>query len=424
MTSSLPRSPLSGGADDPIRPRSGPGIGRLMIGIVALVVVVVGLLSAGQLVEIVDAKYIVVIQYPRGELRVGTLPGPYFQGFGSVTYYRKRDQFWFDCGDGKNKPDRSLLVTFNDGGRAKICGTIAWEMPTSVQHVLALHTKYGSHDAVEQQLVRPVIAKAVNFTGPLMSSTESYAARKSDLLSFLEDQIGGGIFRTQSQQIREKDAMTGIERTVTRVTLLTDEQGHKLRQDNSPLDDFGIRTYNLAIDDIQYDQTVREQIQQQQRAFAQVATAVAQAKEAEQRAITAAKNGEAEAAKAKWEQEVIKAKAVTLAQQQLEVATLDAKAAEQYKRQQILIGEGDAEKRKLAMSADGALDRKLEAYVKVNETWAQAFAKFQGQIVPSIVSGGAGTGGGNAALSFMELMGMKAAKDLAVDVQARPRRSE
>jgi hypothetical protein len=385
--------------------------------VVVIVLIVLGV-SIGSLIEINDAGHIIVIQYPRGGMRVGFDPGPYPQWWGTVTKYPKRDQFFFTC---KSKEaDHSLRVTFNDGGAAKVCGQIAWEMPSTEQHVLDLHFKYRSHEAVEQQLVRPSIAKSVTFSGPLMSSTESYAARKSDLLNFIEDQIKGGVYKTESIQKREKDVW-GVERTVTLVTILKNDKGLSLRQDDSPLDDFGIKTFGLAIDEILYDQTVANQIQQQQAAFAQVATAVARAKEAEQQAITAEKQGQAKAAEAKWQQEVIKAQQVTEAQMRKEVAELDAAAAAATKRQQILLGEGESERRKLVMAADGSLDKKLETYERVQALWAQAFKDYKGgPLVPQIVTGSGGqASGGNAALDFMQIMGMKAAKDLAVDVNQK-----
>ena len=148
-----------------------------------------------------------------------------------------------------------------------------------------------------------------------------------------------------------------------------------------------------------------------------VQTSIADAKKAEQRAITVAKNGEADAAAAKWEQEVIKAKAVTEAQQKLEVAKLERQAAEQNKMKNILEGQGEAERKRLAMQANGALEQKLETWLEAQRYWADALAKYQGNIVPSYVGGGSGTNGGNAAFNFMEIMGAKAAKDLSLDLK-------
>lgn len=172
------------------------------------------------------------------------------------------------------------------------------------------------------------------------------------------------------------------------------------------------------------------------------------------------KKGEAAATDAKWAQEVLKAKAVTEAEQQrdvaaliaardkavaetaalrdkavaetnaardksvaetaaqrdLEVAQLAAQAAEQYKQKLTLEGEGEAAKRTLVMAADGALAQKLDAWTKSQEYWANAFSNYKGEVVPRIVSGSATGQTTNGMTDFMAIMGMKAANDLALDM--------
>ena len=119
-----------------------------------------------------------------------------------------------------------------------------------------------------------------------------------------------------------------------------------------------------------------------------VQTAIAAAKKAEQNAITVEKQGEAEAMKAKWDQEVIKARAVTESEQKKEVAKLDKEAAEFKKQELILLGQGEAERKKLVMNADGALEKKLEVYKEVNLRYAEAIEKYKGNWVPSVTMGG------------------------------------
>lgn len=405
---------------------------RIALLIVSGLFAFVLLIMSGWMFEMLDAGHIMVIQFPRGELKVCVDPGIYLQWFGTVTRYPKREQFWFSASNDQGKTlDQSIGIGFNDGGKARISGGLAWEMPTDVKNVIALHIRYRSTEAIEHQLIRTVVEKTVTFTGPLMSSTESYAARKNDLLFFIEDQLIHGVYKTESQQIRAKDAMTGIERTITEVRLIKSDDGKTtLRQDKSPLEEFGVRTFNLAINNIIYDPIVDAQIKQQQDAFAKVQTAVARAKEAEQDAITVEKRGQANAAEAKWKQEVTKATEVTKAEQEKqvaltqaaqrkEVAQLDMEAASLNKKANILDGEGQAEKRKLIFASDGSLELKLGTWLKGQEVWAAALKDYKGNITPQIVSGGGTAGQQNAAVNFMELIGIKAAKDLGVDIQSK-----
>jgi len=301
-------------------------------------------------------------------------------------------------------------------------------MPTDPADLLALHTKYGSQAAIEQQLIKTVIEKAVYMTGPLMSSAESYASRRNELLSSIDDQMNHGVYRTESADEKTKDPMTGQEKTVRVVKLVKGQNGDFLREDKSPLEEFGIRTFNLSFNEVRYDENVEAQIQAQQQAVMQVQTAIANAKMAEQAAITAEKNGEAEATKAKWAQEVIKATEVTKAEQEKKVAetaaeqrknvaAFDLDTAKLTKDAQIALGEGESERRKLVMAADGALEKKLDAYVRVNELYASAIKDYKGNWVPTISQGGNANGGSaNGAMELIQLLSAKAAKDLALDM--------
>lgn len=391
----------------------------LSIGIVVIMLVIGGLMSY-QIWENLSASEIMVIQAPfSGTLAVYTQPGVYWQNFGTVTKYPKRAQVWFSArADQGNKTDESLPIRFNDNGKAKMSVGISWEMPLDREHVLLLHTKFGSAHAIEKQLVETVIQKSVYAAGPLMSSQESSASRRNDLFQYLEDQIQNGVYRTETIQEKQKDVMTGADKTVNVVKLVMGKDGNPVRADDSPLKQFGIHTFNPVINQIEYDKEVEAQIQQQQKAIMQVQLAIAKAKEAEQQVITTGKEGESNAAKAKWAQEVLKAQAVTQAQQKLEVATLAAREAEQYKREQVLRGEGEGAYKRAVMESDGGLKDKLATIVEIAKVQAEALKG--AKLVPDIVMGGGRSSSGNAALTatdFMNIMTINAARQVAVDLR-------
>lgn len=401
---------------------SGAHIGqRRLIGwaVITLIALIVSSWFWSSLFTHLDAQHVLVVQAPvTGTLTIHQTPGLKWLGFGTATQYPRRSQYWFSAQpDQGSKADQSIKVRFNDGGHAQLSGSLSWEIPLDNVKLLALHKQYGAYTGVEQQLVRTDIEKAVYMTGPLMSSKESYAERRNDLIRFIEDQVQNGVYRTEPEQVKEPDPMTGQMRTVYKVRLVGDGQGNPTRQEPSPLSEFGIRTFNLSINSITYDQTIEAQIGEQQKAMMNVQTAIANAKKAEQDALTAAKNGEAVAATEKWKQEAIKAQAVTEGEQRLAVAELDRKTAEQKKQEQILLGQGEAERRKLVMAADGALEKKLAAYIEVNKLYADALKEIKVPIVPSVQMGGeGGRGGPNGADSLIQLWQVRAAHDLSLDL--------
>jgi regulator of protease activity HflC (stomatin/prohibitin superfamily) len=356
-------------------------------------------------------------------LNVYTEPGPHWQGFGKVTYYPRQAQYSFcSTSNGKtealcdNANSTAKRLRFNDGGHANLNGFVMWEMPTDAKSIIEIHKRFGSADAVQNRAVAKMIDGAVYLAGPLMSSTESSGARRAELVQYINDQAENGVYVTHSENITAKDPITGQEKTDSVTKIAMGANGLPLRQQGSVLNELGIKLQPMSISELKYDAVVEKQIADRQKAITQVQNARANALRAEQDAITAAKQGEADAAKAKWEQEVIKAKEVTLAQQKLEVSQLETKAAEQYKQKQILEGQGDAEKKRLIMSADGALDPKLKAYIEVNAKYAEAIANYKGNWVPGVVMGGNAGGKSNGAQDMIDLLSVKTAKELGLDM--------
>ncbi|MGZ8157527.1 MAG: SPFH domain-containing protein [Methylobacter sp.] len=367
-------------------------------------------------VEMLDSTEIMVIQYPNGTLLAAIEPGWYGQWFGSVTKYPLRSQFSFssafDQGEAKNE---SLKLRFNDGGHANVSGVVSWEMPVDHDHLIMIHRKFGNTKSVEQQIIRPTLESAAYTSGPLMSSTESAAEKRNLLLQYMQDQAKNGTYQTRTVSLKVPDPLTGVEKTVNAAEIVM-AGGIPVREQESSTKVFGINLLPMTINQIKYDDAIESQITQRQVSIQGVQIAQANALKAEQDAITAEKLGQAEAAKAKWTQEAIKAQKITEAQQFLEVAMLEAKQAEQYKNKQILEGQGNAEKKRLEMQANGALDQKLDAYVSIQKAYAQAIGAYKGAWVPQIVTGGAGGTAGSGAQQMIDLLSVKAAKDLGINM--------
>jgi hypothetical protein len=402
---------------------------RIVTLAVSFVLLVIILFSAGSILENVPADEIVVIQSPvSGDLEWYITPGLKWQGFGKVTSYKKSFQYWFSANaDQGKKDDQSIKIQFNEGGKGWISGSVRIDLPLDKDNLNKLHTKYGSQWAIEHELVRPTFERSIFMSGPLMSSTESFSERKNQLIGYIEDQAHYGVYQTTTSLSRVKDAITGVDKTVGIVNIVKDKDspGGFARSEQSPFKEYGVRAYNLSINSIKYEDIVEKQIASQQAAVMAVQTAIAESRQAEQNAITAEQNGKAAAAKSKWAQEVEKAKAVVIAQQEYDVQVLNAerelkkaefnkKQMEQYKEAELLRAEGDATYKKKVMEADGALAPKLEVYKAVMFEFAKEFGKQKW--VPEVMMGSGDSSGGNGAMGLMEILGVKAAKDLALDM--------
>lgn len=407
--------------------RATTSVGKIfMIGVLGVLGLVL-LVSAGSLVEYLDASQVMVIQSLGGKLTWYTDPGYHWQGFGKVTKYDRRRQYWFsEKHDQGKESDEAITMRFNDGAHADLSGSMAWEIPLDSAALTRIYKAFPTNESLEQQLVRTNVEKAVYFTGPLMSSKESYAERRNDLIGYIEDQVANGVYKTVTEQRQEPDPITGEKKTVAFVRITNNLNGVPCdggvcRQETSPLKDFRIKTYNLSINNVKYQESVEKQIQEQQQIAMNVQKSVAEAKQAEQRVITVEKDGQAKAAEAKWAQEVIKAKMVTQGEATLAVAKLSNETEEQNRQALLKKADGEASYRRQLMAADGALALKLDTYLKTQQVWAAAFKDHQGQMVPSVIMGGQGGGAAASAVSgtqnLMDLLGLKAARDLALDLQ-------
>lgn len=395
--------------------------GTKLIG--ALAALVVGAVVLLNSVTWLDARHVMVVQYPNGSLATFTEPGPQFAWMGSVTKYERRSQFAFDNGAVCKNPDKRgdagpQTIRFSEGGHAQLCGALSWEMPLKPELLLKIQKDFGSQEAVEQQLVAKALTNSIYFSGQMMTSTESSAEKRGELLSLIEDQMKNGVYQTTTRQERGIDPITKAERTVSVVEVVKDKGGKPQRSASSAIDDYGIQLVQTTISEIKYEKAVEDQIQEQQRSKTQVQIAMANARRAEQEKLTTESQGAANAARAKWEQEVIAAKEVTAAKQRLDVATFDKLAAEQTKQREILLGQGESERRKLVMQADGALTQKLDAYKAVNQMYANAIKDYKGAWVPQIQMGQTGgPNGTNMGMALVEMLGVKTAKDLALDLK-------
>lgn len=106
--------------------------------------------------------------------------------------------------------------------------------------------------------------------------------------------------------------------------------------------------------------------------------------------------------------------AVIAAEQQVQVAILDAKAAEQTKKKEILLGQGEAERKKLNLAADGALSMKGELFKFGIGAMADAYAK---RAVPSTYfSSGAGNSPDVDFSIFQKMVNLQMIETLGLDL--------
>jgi regulator of protease activity HflC (stomatin/prohibitin superfamily) len=426
---------------------------KINIRVVMLAVVILSLLAAlimaPQLYENVLGGTYHITQSPlSGHIQARMTPGPYAQMFSNVIVFPVSETYFFTADSEGGAGDASIEVQFSDGSKCSISGTCRVDLPSDPQKAIELVTKYGytSQDNLEDRLIVQIIRNGLMATANQMTAKESYSDKRLNFVSDARDQILHGIWKTKDLITKEIDPATKQEVTVIRKIPVTDEKGIVIREPN-PLDGTGVSISQFVIKDFKYEEKVRNQIQEQQKATMAVQTAKALLLKAEQDKLTVEAEGKAKVMSAQYEEEqkkiratveaqkeqevaVIQAqKAVDVAQKEKEqaivvanrnkeVAALELEAAKLEKQRQIELGTGEAERKKLVMAADGALEKKLEAWSASQQVWANAFKERK---VPTVVMGGGkdGVGSDTDANTLMQFLGLNAARQLAVDLEMK-----
>lgn len=385
-------------------------------GIIIAVLAVTLVFASSSLVEDADKSKNYVCQMPMtGKYVVWTEGGLQWQGCGTVKEYAKTSQIEFTqlekneegyIATGENP---AAALTFNDKGRGFIVGSFRVVLPNDDQNMKKIQQDFGSEAALINNLVRPTLYKVVTSCGPLMSSLESVSETRTDLISYITDQLNNGVYKTRVKKVEVMNEITGEKEVRAQAEIITDANapgGYK-RQETSPFSQYGISCGLVSIIDIKYDKATQSQIDAQKQANLAVITSKTKSLEAMQRTIQITEEGKAAAEKAKWEQEKEKAVAVTKAQQEFEVASLEAKKAQQVALKVKAEGEAKAAANRALVAAGLTPLEKATIEKETAIGIAEALANSQVRWVPEIIMNGNSSNG-----SAMDAVGLNMMMDI------------
>ena len=378
-------------------------------GIFTIVCVIIVLFLLVGVTEDCDKSKIYVNQFPvTGNYAVWTDGGMQFQWWGDVHEYSKTSQVEF-TGVEKNESgyvasgdNPAAAVTFNDRGRGFLIGSLRVVLPVDFNHMSKIQQEFGSEQALIMTLIKPTLYKVVTSCGPLMSSLESVSETRTDLIQYITDQLNNGVYKTKTFKTEVTNELTGEKEIVTRSEIITDSKGEYKRQEKSPFQQYGITCNLVSITDIKYDRATQQQIDAQKQANLAAVSAKTKSLEAIQQTVLVTEKGKQAAETAKWKQEEIKAKEVTKAQQEFEVAKLAALTAQQNAIRVKAEGEAEAAaaaaKVKAGLSPREAAEINKEMMIGI----AHELANSSVQWVPTVMVNGNQSGGSMA----MESLGL------------------
>lgn len=375
-----------------------------------------------------DAQTVKVKQSVTGELEVWATPGLRLQMFGTITPYRKSGMIWFSSRSSEgSRRDESIQVRYNDGGTARLSGTIRYKLPydrpDSKEKILTLHNAYRNEQNFIDRAIKRQLVEAVQLTAGMMNSQESYRTKKSLFSQLCHDQLQNGVYEVR--QVSDTiEATNGEMQQVVKNEIILDENGEPKRKRN-PFEELGVEIIQVVIYDPDYEGSIQQQIAArfQSKMQAIVAMSEARLREAEQKTKKA--EGERNVEEQRYQQLVSNVKeeieaerkkmvGIILAERDAEVAEIKKEAQKWLGLAEKEKGRGEATAKRLLQEADSNLEIKLAAVKTKHRLIAEAIGRGK-PIVPEIVLGESGAGS-----AYFEAMGIRALDEL-VDRNSRLR---
>lgn len=238
------------------------------------------------------------------------------------------------------------------------------------------------------------------------------------------DQLRNGVYISETKEVISYDSVEKEKKRMYITSIKRSKDGQPERK-TSAIKEYQITVADASIVDTDYADVVDQKLGKIIEASTKSAISKQELMTAQQQTLTAKAKGEQALVEIEYQQKQEQTKQVVEAETKVKVAEQDKAqqkvayegAIFEAKKRQTLADVAAYEKR-TTIQADGALTQKLEAYKEVQKNWADAFGKYTGNVVPTFQTGGAGLQS-NGAVQFMEIMGMKSARDLALDVSTK-----
>lgn len=375
-----------------------------------------------------DAGNRTVVEQAGGKQFVEFRPGIFYSGFFaketewpnqiSVTYQSEQPNL--DLKDNGVEIGR-IQIMFNDGTTANVKGIAQFVLPSDEKDMILIHNTHRTPQSLVTKRLATFTKECLQSSAQSMSSDKHYGGGRAQMSQDFLDQLRNGVYLSKTE---EKIMYDSIEREKKRlyVTSVSMDPATGLpKRKTSAIKEYEINVADASIIDTDYAPVVDKKLGQIIDAATKSAVSRQELMTAQQQTLTAKAKGEQALVEIEYQQKQEQTKQVVAAETLVKVAEQDKLqqkvayegAIYEAKKRQTLADVAAYEKR-TTIQADGALDKKIAAYIEVQKYWAEAFGNYTGNVVPQVQSGG--NSSGNGAVNFMEIMGMKAAKDLAVDV--------
>lgn len=400
---------------------------KIVTGVVALVTLLV--LFIFNPFSYNDAGERTVVERVDGQQFTQYSPGVFYAGFfakekaypNQISVSYQSDQPDLEVKDGTIEIGKITIRFGGDATTAKVSGIVQYILPVDEKEMIEMHNAHRTLESLVSKRIAPYTKECLQSSAQLMSSEMHYSGGRASMSQDFSDQLKNGVFILRTTDKIVYDSLEKETKRVYETAIITDKNGNAKRKFSS-IKEYGVTVADAAITDVDYEERVDKMLGKKIDASTKASVSKQELLTAQQQQLTAKAKGEQRLVEIEYAQKQEQTKQVVAAQTKVEVAKQDmeqqriqAQAAELEARKIKTLADAEAYAKQRVMSADGALDKKLAAYKEVQRYWAEALKGYQGNITPSIVTGGGNVG--NGATNFMEIMGIKAARDLNLDLK-------
>lgn len=316
-----------------------------------------------------------------------------------------------------------INIRFNDATTAKVSGITQYVLPSGEKEMLEIHNTHRTPESLVKRRLAPYTQECLQSSAQLLSSEAHYSGGRAQMVQDYLDQLKNGAFLLKVQENNTYDSIEKANKKVYTVVTQLDKSGAPKRKFSS-IKEYEISVGDAQITDVDYQEQVDNMLAKKIEASTKASVSKQELMTAQQQALTIEAQGKAQLVKIEYEQKQAQTKAVVAAQTQVELAKQDLekqgialqgarKEAEKIK----VLADADAYEKQRAIQADGALDRKLEAYITVSKAYAEALKS--SNWMPTYMMGGSSMNAANNVNTMVELFNAKIVRDLNVDMKTK-----
>ena len=358
-----------------------------------------------------------LIQYPSGKQVCYTDPGYHWRFFGNIVEMQKYIPVQID-----------KEVRFNDSVTAKASVAVRFELTKDPQECVETIVSFRSEEKLKTQTLIPLTEAAIRNSARLLSAQEYVSGNGGKLEQAFQDQLSHGLYilekerfvvsEDRKEKIGTKEVEADKEKQVQyRITIKTQPNGMPIRTTRST-DKYGIVVSQAEVSSINPSDAFKKKLENQMGESARGALEREKTKALQFQKEREEAQGELDKVKRQLEAEkqqietLVASKAKEQeAENRYKAVKIEEKVAQAEARMKKLAADAEAYSKKKIMLADGALEKRLDAYVKSVEAMAKALT--DKRLVPEVYMGGSGKGVPSST-ELINLMTAKFAKDLGI----------